>query len=383
MLTCQNSLFQLDPDVTYLNNAYRGPILKSSEEAAIEDLKKMRNPFSQNPEDFFTTVNSVKALFSQMVGSSADDIALIPSTSYGFACALSNWNNARGKNAITVRDEFPSGYFSLKRWAEENDSQLVIIDPDPEANNPGKSWNERLLEAINEETGVVLISSVHWMNGVKFDLKAIGERCQEVGACFVVDGTQSVGAMPIDVKEFKIDALICASYKWLLGPYSLAISYFSDKFKDGKPLEESWMNRTNSHIFSELTNYQEEFLPGANRFNVGETSYFVLLPMLEKALEQLSEWTAYGIQEYAGSLKKELIDFQQVRGLDLEFGPFSANHLFALPLPEGINPKEIKANLDAQKVFVSVRGQSLRVSINVFNDKSDIDRLKEVLYSVD
>ncbi|MHA7128193.1 aminotransferase class V-fold PLP-dependent enzyme [Algoriphagus namhaensis] len=379
MLICQKHLFSLDPEVSYLNNAYRGPILKSSEEAALKDLYQMRNPFTQKSEDFFTTVSRVKEIFSAMVGSDAQDIALIPSTSYGFAAALSNWKPGPGKKAITVQDEFPSGYFSLKRWVEENKGELQIIGPDFEAKNRGKSWNERLLESIDTSTGVVLISSVHWMNGVKFDLEAIGQRCAEVGACFIVDGTQSVGAMPIDVKAAKIDALIVASYKWLLGPYSLGLSFFGEKFHDGKPLEESWMNRTNSHIFSELTNYQEEFLPGANRFNVGETSYFILLPMLAKALEQLMAWTPGGIQDYAASLKSELVNFQRERGLGLEMGAYASNHLFGLPLPEGSDPKEIKAKLEAEKVYVSVRGQSLRVSINVYNEARDLERLMGIL----
>lgn len=379
MFTCQKHLFSLDPEVSYLNNAYRGPILKSSEEAALIDLRQMRNPFSMQPADFFTCVDKVKSLFSKMIGCEAEEVAMIPSTSYGFAVALSNWKPGPGKKAITVKDEFPSGYFSLKRWADENGGELVIVDGDPDAESMGKSWNQRLLAAITSDTGVVLISSVHWMNGVKFDLEAIGRRCEEVGACFIVDGTQSVGAMPIDVKRNKIDALICASYKWLLGPYSLGLAFFGEKFKDGKPLEESWMNRTNSHIFSELTNYQEEFLPGANRFNVGETSYFILLPMLEKALEQLMAWTPDGIQRYAHSLKTELLDFQQSRGLGLDLSEYAANHLFALPLPSGTDPKAIKARLDEQKVFVSVRGQSLRVSINVFNELRDIERLKRAL----
>lgn len=379
MLTCQKHLFSLDPDVSYLNNAYRGPILKASEEAALKDLYQMRNPFNQQPEDFFTNVELVKALFSKMIGSVADQIAMIPSTSYGFAVALSNWKPGKGKKAITVKDEFPSGYFSLKRWAEENEAQLVLVDGDRDAESLGKSWNERLLAEIDSNTGVVLVSSVHWMNGVKFDLEAIGRRCQEVGACFIVDGTQSVGAMPIDVKLSRIDALICASYKWLLGPYSLGLSYFGEKFNNGKPLEESWMNRTNSHIFSELTNYQEEFQPGASRFNVGETSYFVLLPMLAKSLDQLSKWTAQGIQDYAQSLKRELLDFQQERDLSLEMGGFTSNHLFGLPLKSGTDPKEIKEKLEAAQVYVSVRGQSLRISLNVFNQLRDVERLKEAL----
>ncbi len=382
MLTSQKHLFSLDPEVIYLNNAYRGPMLKSSEDAAMLDLIKMRSPHLLKPEDFFAGVERVKSLFSNLVKCAPSQVALIPSTSYGFAAALNNWNPGKGKKAITVTDEFPSGYFSLKRWADEHDSPLVSVGPPNQAGEIGKGWNERILEEIDQHTGVVLISSVHWMNGVKFDLKKIGERCREVGACFIVDGTQSVGAMPIDVQDCQIDALICASYKWLLGPYSMGLAYFSERFDTGKPLEESWMNRANSQNFSDLTNYQPQFLPGANRYSVGETSYFILLPILVQALLQLQEWNPARIQEYAGSLKNSLVSFQASRNLPLEMNEYTANHLFSLPLPKGQDLNQVKSLLEKEKILVSVRGTSLRVSINVFNEQRDIDQLMGVLDSL-
>ncbi|RIW12933.1 aminotransferase class V-fold PLP-dependent enzyme [Algoriphagus lacus] len=382
MLTSQKHLFSLDPEITYLNNAYRGPMLKSSEEAALEDLEKMRNPHLLRPEDFFSGVEVVKTLFGKLVNCPPIQVAVIPSTSYGFACVLNNWNPGKRKKAITVTDEFPSGYFSLQRWADEHDSTLVAIGPELSSGEIGKSWNDRILNEIDGNTGVVLISSVHWMNGVRFDLKQIGQRCREVGACFVVDGTQSVGAMPIDVIECQVDALICATYKWLLGPYSVAMAYFSERFNSGKPLEESWMNRTSSHNFSALTNYQPGFLPGANRYSVGETSHFILLPILEKALLQLLEWNPTRIQEYAGALKNSLVDFQNQQNLPLEVNAFISNHLFSLPISEGQDLNEVKRILEKERISVSVRGSSLRVSINVFNEQKDLDHLIGVLGSL-
>jgi selenocysteine lyase/cysteine desulfurase len=318
MLTSQKHLFSLDPEIIYLNNAYRGPMLKSSEEAAIQDLIKMRSPHQLKPEDFFSGVEVVKSLFGKLVKCPPIQVALIPSTSYGFAAVLNNWNPGKGKKVITVTDEFPSGYFSLKR----------------------------------------------------------------VGACFIVDGTQSVGAMPIDVADCQIDALICATYKWLLGPYSMAMAYFSERFNEGKPLEESWMNRTNSQNFSDLTNYQPEFLPGANRYSVGETSHFILLPILENALVQLLDWNPERIQEYAGELKKSLVSYQSRKNLPLEVNEYTANHLFSLPLQAGQDLNQVKSLLEKERISVSVRGASLRVSINVFNEQKDIDRLIGALDSL-
>lgn len=379
MLTSQKHLFSLDPEVTYLNNAYRGPMLKSSEEAAVRDLEKMRNPHLLKSEDFFTEVEVVKPLFGKLVNCSAKQVAIIPSTSYGFACVLNNWNPGKGKKAITVTDEFPSGFFSLKRWAEEHEASLAAIGPGAEKGGIGKSWNERILDAIDQNTGVVLLSSVHWMSGVKFDLKQIGQRCREVGACFIVDGTQSVGALPMDVAEFQIDALVCATYKWLLGPYSLALAFISERFNAGKPLEESWMNRANSRNFAGLTDYQPEYLEGASRYDVGETSHFLTLPILRQSIEQILDWDPKRIQDYAGNLKKSLERFQAARNLPLEGNEFVAKHLFSLPLPAGQDLNQVKIVLEKERISVSVRGTSLRVSINVFNVQKDVDRLMEVL----
>ncbi|TDQ18484.1 selenocysteine lyase/cysteine desulfurase [Algoriphagus boseongensis] len=378
-ISCQKHLFSINPEVSYLNNAYRGPLLKSSEKAAQLDLEAMRNPFSIQPIDFFTKVERVKDLFGKLVSCQKDQVAIVPSTSYGFAVALNNWKPIGKRKAIVVKDEFPSGYFSMQRWADENKGILEVIEPSDSSENLGQSWNEKLLTAIDENTAVVLISSVHWMNGVKFDLKAIGEKCRQHGAMFIVDGTQSVGVQPIDVMECKIDALVCATYKWMLGPYSLALAYFGEKLEGGKPLEESWMNRTNSKNFSGLTNYQAEFLPHANRFDVGEVSHFVLMPMLEKSLAQILEWNPQNIQIYVRRLKSQLASFQNEQGLSLDMGDFSSNHLFSLPLKKGIFPASIRDLLEKNQIYVSLRGDSLRVSLNVFNEERDIQRLLEVL----
>lgn len=379
MISCQKHLFSLAEDVSYLNNAYRGPVLKSSEQAALEDLQSMRNPQTIAADDFFKGVKKVKGLFSQLIGAATDEVAIIPSTSYGFAVALSNWKVVKGKKAITVEDEFPSGYFSINRWANENEATLEVIKRPDNSDSKNETWNQNVLRAIDENTAVVLLSSVHWMSGCRYDLEAIGAKCKEVGACFIVDGTQSVGAMPIDVKACQIDALICATYKWLLGPYSLGIAYFSSTFDQGKPLEESWMNRTNSQTFSSLTDYQEKYLPQANRFDVGETSHFVLMPMLEQSLSQILEWTPEMIQTYDLELKRTLSNFQDSICLGMDMSSFSCNHLFELPLKEGLNPLDLKEVLEQEKIYVSVRGKALRVSINLFNSQDDIDRLIKVL----
>lgn len=379
MLTSQKHLFNLDPGVHYLNNAYRGPQLKSSEEAGIASIIQQRNPIQLKPTDFFEGVDSVRKLFGQLVNCESSDVAVIPSTSYGFSSVLTNLKPKAGGKAIVVQDEFPSGYFSIARWAKENQATIETIAPDSTSASKGESWNSALLEAIDEKTSVVLISSIHWMSGVKYDLEAIGAKCQKMGAVFIVDGTQSVGAMPIDVKACQIDALICATYKWLLGPYSLSLAYIGEKFHNGIPLEESWMNRVNARDFGRLSEYEAEYISGAARYTVGEAANFVLMPMLKASLMQILKWTPSAIQKYSSSLNLPLIDFISRIGGQTEPEPYLAEHLFAPLLPKNINTADLKQELEANQIYVSTRGEYLRVSINVFNEKEDISALMHVI----
>ncbi|WP_057939201.1 aminotransferase class V-fold PLP-dependent enzyme [Algoriphagus resistens] len=377
----QKHLFSLDPDIHYLNCGYKGPLLKSAEQAAIRALVRERNPASIVPEDFFSGAREVKVRFAELVNCDPMQVALIPSSSYGFATALGNISCDPGQHAIVLEDEFPSGYFSLKTWCDKNHAALKIVGPDKGGATQGESWNKNILDSITSETAVVLMSSVHWMNGLKFDLESIGQKCKTVGAIFIVDGTQSTGAAEMDVKRFKIDALVCAGYKWLFGPYGLGISYFGHAFDGGEPLEESWLNRTNSQDFGNLTKYDHEYTEDSGRYNVGEMSNFILLPMLNEALKQINEWTVHGIENYCQQLTAPLYEYLRKREVEVEEEKYLSHHLFALKLPGDIDADHLKKNLEANRISVSNRGEQLRVSVNVFNTEKDIEKLIQVLES--
>ncbi|NND94411.1 MAG: aminotransferase class V-fold PLP-dependent enzyme [Flavobacteriales bacterium] len=374
-MDCQKHLFSLPNNVHYLNCARKGPLLKSAEEKGIEAIKRDRNPDQISTEDFFSVQEDVRHLFADIVNCAPSQIALLPSTSYGFASVLKNVKAKPSGNAIMVKGEFPSGYFAVNRWADSNGNELRTIEPDSDLKRVGRDWNKRILSSIDHDTSVVLISAIHWMTGVKFDLKTIGEKCSEIGAILVVDGTQAVGASPIDVQECKIHALICAGYKWLFGPYSTALGYFGQGFEQGEPIEESWMNRTNSRLFSELTDYEDSYYPDAGRYNVGQTSNFILMPMLREGLRQITAWTPEGIQEYCSKLTRPLKLYMDSIGSIYEDEEYFADHLFSFHLPESVDQEKLKLQLQEDDISISVRGDSIRISINVFNDPADIEAL--------
>ena len=375
MIKCQKHLFNLDPSEYYLNCAYKSPLLKKGELLAINAIKKERNPSYLKPNNYFEISEEIRTEFSKIIKSHKSEVAIMPSSSYGFANVFNNIR-IHGNKAIVVENEFPSGYFSVKKWCSENNIQLDIIERN---NLSAKDWNKKIIDSIDSNTSVVLISSVHWTNGTKFDLREIGEKCKINNTYFIVDGTQSVGAMAIDVKDFKIDALICAGYKWLFGPYSMALGYFSEKFYNGIPIEESWMNRTNAQEFSNLTEYDSEYKPMAGRYNVGETTNFILSPIMLNGLKQINSWGISNIESYCKKLSKIVISELSPLGVVFENENYLTYHLFSLGLPNHLNLLSFKKILEEKKIRVSVRGPSLRVSFNVFNDENDINKLVETV----
>ena len=376
MLRHQKHLFSLDPSITYLNCAYMSPVLKSVEEAGIEGIKAKRSPGFIQVKDFFDPVDELKARFSKLINCpNPQRIALIPAASYGLGIVAANLNLNKGDNIIVVDEQFPSNIYPWQRVIQEAEANMRIIYPPEFPEGRGRIWNERILEAIDSSTKMVALSPFHWADGTRFDLEAIRQKTEEVGALFVLDGTQSIGAYPFDIEVVRPDALICAGYKTLMGPYSLGLAYYGEYFDDKFPIEENWINRLGSEDFSQLVNYESRYQPFAGRFNVGEQSNFILVPMLSAALEQILTWTPENIQTYCHSITQEPIEALKEMGCKVEEEAWRSSHLFGVRLPEGGDARYLKQELDREKIFVSIRGNAVRISPHVYNEKSDLLRL--------
>ncbi|MGL5890252.1 MAG: aminotransferase class V-fold PLP-dependent enzyme, partial [Bacteroidia bacterium] len=315
----------------------------------------------------------------RIVHCNAQQVAIIPAASYGIQNAVNNIPLNNGNHAITVGEEFPSDYYALESWCKQHNKALRVIAAPGTAINRGKIWNETILESITADTAVVVLSSIHWTDGTRFDLKQIGERCRQMNARFIVDGTQSVGALPIDVEDCKIDALICAAYKWLMGPYSIGLAYYGEVFDNGTPIENAWINRANAHDFTSLTSYTEKYSAGAGRYNVGEFGNHILLPMLNTALQQIINWNVNEIQNYCRELIAPAILFMNENGFKTEAEEYRTNHLFGFSLPENMSKEELMKTFQLKKIFVSTRGNAVRVSPNVYNTPDDIQALINAL----
>jgi len=356
------------------------PLPKVAEEAGVREIHRGRIPTSIESSDFFVPSEEIRRRFARLVGASDPNrVALIPSVSYGVATAARNLALEKGQNVVLLHEQFPGNVYAWRRKVADSEAEIRTVAP-PDSATRGAAWNERIIEAIDESTAIVTLPHVHWTDGTMFDLVAIGRRAREVGAAFVVDGTQSVGALPFDVAEIQPDALILAGYKWLLGPYSTGLAYLGPRFDGGVPLEETWFARVGSEDFKNLVDYQDEYQPGhAIRYDVGERANFLLLPMLQASLDLLLQWTPDSIRDYCRRLAAPLIEASASLGFSVEQDEWRADHLFGLRMPAGLELEALKAELEARQIFVSLRGSALRVSPNVYNDESDVEALIEAL----
>ena len=378
-MTSQKHLFDIPDHIHYLNGAYMSPLMKTVYEAGIGGMQRKVIPWDVRSEEFFSKAEQVKEKYGRLINAPAQQIAIIPSASYGLKAAVNNLPTDSGNHAIVVGSDFPSDYYTMREWCRRNKKTLKVIEAPNLTTGRGAAWTEKILNAITPETSALILSTVHWADGTKYDLKTIGEKCRENNAYFIADGTQSVGALPIDVTDFKIDALITAAYKWLLGPYSIGLAYYREIYNTGTPIEDSWMTRSNAEDFTSLAKYVDDYKPGAGRYNMGEFSSPIHLPMLDRALQQLEEWDIGAVQNYSKELITPLLGFLRENGFWIEEEAYRANHLFGISLPAHVNKNKLMLELQSSNVFVSLRGDSIRVSAHVYNDERDVQALIDAL----
>jgi selenocysteine lyase/cysteine desulfurase len=376
MIPCQRDLFDLPENVAYLNCAYTSPLLKAAQEAGRTAIQAKANPWTIKADDFFSNAETARELFAQLVGCKSDDVAIIPAVSYGIALAARNVPIAPGQSIVLLQDQFPSNVYSWIGAAHEENAVVKTIQRPPDSD-----WTPAVLEAVDSGTAVVAVPNCHWTDGTLLDLEKIAEKCREVQAALVVDGIQSIGAMPFSIDRVQPDFLVAASHKWLLGAYSFGFCYVSPKWHDGVPLEENWFNRAGSEDFARLVDYRESYQLGARRYDQGEASNFILAPVAAAGIRQILQWGVENISQTLQGKTDAIATLAQQMGLRVAPAHTRAPHMIGVSKPGGFS-KDLPLLLAQENVFVSVRGESVRISPHLYTTDEDINRLFAVLEKV-
>jgi selenocysteine lyase/cysteine desulfurase len=373
IIPSQRHLFDLPREVAYFNAAYMGPMPNAARVAGSDSYAMKAQPWRyQVQHDFFDLPEAFRQAAAQLYGATADDIAIIPAVSYGLAIAAKNLEPDAGTEILVLDEQFPSNVYVWRELAARTGARVKTV-----TRSDNESWTDAMLEAISPATSIVATPHVHWADGGRLDLPRVSEAARRQGAALVLDLTQSLGALPFDMALIQPDFAVTASYKWLLGPYTLASCYIAPHHQDGEALEENWIVRDRAEDFARLVDYADAYAAGARKFDMGERSAFQLVPAANACLQQMLDWGVANISETLAAKTRDISDAVAPFGLH-DNTPDRAPHYLCLSLPEG-SPDNLVGQLAAQGIYVSQRGDRLRVTSHLYNDDADIERFAEAL----
>lgn len=362
----QRHLFEVPADVSYLDAAAWSPlprVVRAAGEAGI--LTKSR-PWDHPRTAFPALAERTREAAARLIGAGADDVAIVGSVSHAMATAACNLAPARCGRLLRVADEFPSLRYAFDRLAAAHDLAVEEV-PRP----PDGDWTAALLAAIHKPSdkplAIATLTPLHWTDGSLIDLDRLAPAVHAAGAALVIDATQAVGAMPVDVARWRPDFLAFPTYKWALGPYGVAFLYAAPHRQDGLPIEDNIGNRTPA--------------AGARRYDRGELNDPVALSMAASGLDLIAAWGVPSIAARLRDLTDRLAEGVTALGLTVAPPHLRADHILGVHAPGGL-PDGLMDRLQAARVFASERSGALRLSPHVWADPDDVARCLAALRDV-
>ena len=371
IIDSQKHLFDMPRGVAYFNNAYMSPLMHSVVAAMHEGIQAKARPWTISSDDFFLYAEEARGLAAQVFGGDAENIAIVPSASYGIQTAANALPLKSGQTVLVLEDQFPSNIYPWQDKAARVGAQVKIL-PTPKDDD----WTSVVIAAIDDNTTIAALPQTHWASGATLDLARIRTALDKASAALVLDLTQSLGVQPFNMSAIRPDFAVAATYKWMMGPYSMGFLHVDPKWHGAPPLEHNWINRKGAEDFTRLTDYQPDFAKGARRFDMGEKSNSSQLGGASAAMRQILEWGVDNIAETLHGITAKIA--KDLEPLGLSASQHRAPHYLGLKREGGI-PAGLSADLAAQNIFVSVRGPAMRVTPHLYCDAGDQRRLVQAL----
>ena len=324
--------------------------------------------------DLWEHADKMREPVAKMIGADPGEIFFSGSGSDMLNIFSNGIELAENANVVTSGLSFPSTPYNwMNRVGAEN---VRIAQPEN-----GMVPCEKLFELVDENTAVIALCYVENTSGWKHDIKRIGEFCRERGIYLVLDLTQCIGAVKIDVKETPVDFLVATTYKWISGLFGISIGYASKKVLEKiRPRFVGWTGNVNR---LDQSKYVLNLSPDANRFETGSLCW-IGLEGLEESVnlylnlgiddvnDRIAQLTDYLYEKVEGAGKVELV------------GPFPKENrscISYLRLPEGngltdavLRENGIRAHMASET--------TMRIGLHYFNNESDIDKLIDYLESI-
>jgi len=366
--------------VVYLNHAGMAPTSTPVREAVDRWFESAEQ--GDKCEKWEESTELCRRRFADLLRCSPDEVAFVRNTSHGLSLVAEGypWQEHRRKRPrqrrilVTPAVEYPSNVHPWTYLARKHDLTLEALPP-----RDGGADLEAIRKHLRSgETILVAVSSAQYGSGAVTDMKAIGELCRENGALFCVDGIQTIGALPIDVHDAKIDFLSADSHKWLLGMLGMGAFYVrQDLAQRMAPPLIGWKSMAGGWGFNVEAN---ELLPDARRFEEGSHSY-ALIDGFSAALEMLHEVSVEAIAERLRGLVERLADRLEKLGCMVRTPPHLRHHILSFTHP-GMETEGLGKALNRRGVVVTVRGGGVRASPHFYNTEDEMDQLADAVAEI-
>jgi selenocysteine lyase/cysteine desulfurase len=351
----------------YLNHAGTGPLstrVVGAMTAYLHD--RSEGKIDSYPTDM-EMVGRVRRYAQRLIqAESPDRITFQPNTSDALNVVAAGLPWKAGDRVILNDLEFPANvypYLNLRRLGVELDvvgSRGGMITPD------------QIERALTPRTRVVALSAVQFLSGHRADLASIGGLCRSRGITFAVDGIQAVGAVSLDVRAMKIDALAAGSQKWQMGPHGTGFLYLTEELQERiTQTSLGWLGVEDPWDFR---NYSQPLAPSARRYEGGSLNMPGLWG-LEAALQTLLEFGSDAIEDQVLGLTEILLEgLGEIHGVEiLTPVPSSARAgIVTIELPPGVNQKRVFTQMADEGVTVAVREGKLRYSPHFYNTAEEM-----------
>jgi len=362
-LAAVRTLFPVAREFTFLNHAATAAPPQPVVEAVQGFLNECSSRGSLGYGRWLDRLAAVRRRVAGLIGAAADEIAFIPNTSTGLATVAEGLDWRPGEAVLVARPDFPANVYPWQHL-ERRGVQVRFIERRPN----GRLGPAEVAEALVPGTRLLALSSVDYVTGFTADLPALGTFCREHGLLFCVDAIQSLGVLPLDVKNCGIHLLAAGGHKWLLGPLGSGLLFVDRGVADRvDPPLVGWKSVADEENFD----LHFELKRGAGKFEPGTLNLPGIFG-LGAALELLQAVGIDNIRQRVLALNDRFAQELQARGLEVVSPPREAERSGILSfIPPGEALRCFRY-LAGRNVLVSPRRGLIRLSPHFWNEEGDL-----------
>jgi len=379
------ALFPGTRDQVYLDVSLRSLVPTPVVEAAEAHLRQ-RLLGTGEKAAFQGSVERARALLAELVGAEADEVAITKNVSEGLNLFASSLPWEPGDNVVLCADlEHPNNVFLWYNLRRIRGVEVRRVDPED-----GHVPVGAMAAAMDARTRVVTVPHVTFSPGFLTDVRGVADAAHVHGALVLVDAAQSVGAVVTDVGALGADALAVATQKCLLSLYGFGFLYVRRELAES--LTPAHVARYGMDLGTDAGETARSdgdlpYAPAARRFDLGNYNYLGARAA-EVALGLIREIGVARIEAHVRRLAARLAEGLLDMGLPVVGGAPGSHlaHIVAVGESGGGHHDSaddpamnaLYEHLREHGVRLSIRKGVLRMSVAVYNDEPDIDRVLEL-----